>query len=116
MNVQSAPLALQGRAQPLLAAAGVATDPRRHVHLVGVRLRDHLAHLCDDIAGAHHEAAAACPQSAVQVRQTVREERHPVGCREARIGDGVVAYEQGHERGRAVLRRAQRWMVVQAQI
>lgn len=106
MNVQPAPLALQGRAQPLLAAAGVATDPRRHVHLVGVRLGDHLAHLCDDIAGAHHEAAAARPQSAVQVRQTVRQERHAVGCREPRFGDGVVPYEQRHQRGRAVLRRA----------
>jgi hypothetical protein len=86
------------------------------VHLVGVRLGDHPAHLVDEVTRAVHEPSAALAQTRVQVPQAVGEERQPVRSGEAGPVDGAVAHEEGDHRAGAVERGTQRRMVVQAQI
>jgi hypothetical protein len=116
MDVQATPLRLQRGAQPLLAAVREGADPRRHVHLVGIGLGDRPGHLGHHVTGTHHQTTAAFPEPGVQIRQTVREERHPVGDGESGRGDGLVAYEERHHGLRTVEGGPQRRVVVQAQV
>lgn len=102
MDVQPTPLRLQRGAQPFLPAVRVGADVRRHVHLVGVGLGDRPGHLGHHVAGAHHQSTAAFAEPGVQIRQTVGEERHPVGGGESCLGDGLVADEERHHRVRTV--------------
>ncbi len=115
VDVQPPPLRLQRPPQPLLAPPGVGADVRRHVHLVGVGLGGHLAHLVDDVAGPEHQPAAPLAQARVEVPQTVGEERQPVRHREADVHHTPVAHEQGNHLS-GLGGGAQRGLVVQAQV
>lgn len=116
VHVQPAAPRRQGGPQELLAPVRVRADVGRQVHLVGLRLPGHRAHLLDQVAGADDQPPAPVPQPRVQVPQTVGEEGEPVGRGESGRVHGPVADEQRHHGIGAVQGRTQRRMVVQPQI
>ncbi len=116
MHVEPDALGFEGGAEACLAGVGIAADPGGHVDLVGVALVDEGADLGDGVAGTQHEAAAALAQSGVQIGQAVGEEGEPVGSGEAGRVDGPVADEERHHPVAGGEGRAQRRMVVQAQV